>query len=119
MKSKKDAFPDEQTLRRVRDKLSAPGVFVALGSASAFAANGKMPIDDTEIRLPDGRNIEAVRCGAHCHCLVRIALARSGVTSSRRSTFFNHHSNLIGLDPGSASVFLNPAQLGRCDKLRA
>jgi hypothetical protein len=36
----------------------------------ALAANGVMPIDDTEIHLPDGRKVEAVRCGTHCHCLV-------------------------------------------------
>jgi hypothetical protein len=36
---------------------------------SALAANGVMPIDDTDIRLPDDRTIEAVRCGVHCHCL--------------------------------------------------
>jgi hypothetical protein len=29
-----------------------------------------MPLDDTEIRFPDGRSIEAIRCGTHCHCLV-------------------------------------------------
>lgn len=45
-------------------------VIFLLGSASAYAANGKMPIDDTEIKLPDGRAIEAIRCGVHCHCLV-------------------------------------------------
>jgi hypothetical protein len=42
---------------------------VAMGNAS-YAANGVMPINDTEIRLSDGRVIEAVRCGTHCHCLV-------------------------------------------------
>lgn len=44
-------------------------VILALGAASGYAADGKMPIDDTEIKLSDGRIIEAVRCGAHCHCL--------------------------------------------------
>ena len=29
-----------------------------------------MPLDDTEIKLPDGRVLEAIRCGIHCHCLV-------------------------------------------------
>lgn len=43
---------------------------VLLASASVYAANGKMPIDDTELVLPDGRKIEAVRCGTLCHCLV-------------------------------------------------
>lgn len=44
--------------------------FLTLGTVSAFAANGKMPIDDTKIKLSDSRTIEAIRCGAHCHCLV-------------------------------------------------
>ena len=39
------------------------------GISSTYAANGKMPIEDTELTLPDGRKIEAVRCGTHCHCL--------------------------------------------------
>ena len=37
---------------------------------AAYAANGKMPIDNTTIFLPDGRSIETIRCGVHCHCLV-------------------------------------------------
>lgn len=41
-----------------------------LMNASVYAANGKMPIDDTQINLSDGRTIEAIRCGTHCHCLV-------------------------------------------------
>ncbi len=40
------------------------------GSVSAYGANGKMPIDDTELFLPDARKIETVRCGNNCHCLV-------------------------------------------------
>ena len=44
-------------------------VFFLTVAVSAYAANGKMPIDDTELVLPDGRKIEAVRCGTHCHCL--------------------------------------------------
>ncbi len=45
-------------------------IILAVGNVSAYAAKGVMPIDDTEIRLPDGRAIEAIRCGTHCHCLV-------------------------------------------------
>ena len=44
--------------------------FLLIGTAAVYAANGKMPIDNTELVLPDGRKIEAVRCGTHCHCLV-------------------------------------------------
>lgn len=44
--------------------------FLAFGSVSAYAANGVMPINDNEITLADGRAIEAIRCGTHCHCLV-------------------------------------------------
>jgi hypothetical protein len=40
-----------------------------MGSNSSFGANGVMPIDNTEIKLPDGRTVEAVRCGVHCQCL--------------------------------------------------
>ena len=43
--------------------------FLALLGFQALGAKGVMPIDDTEITLPDGRIIKAVRCGVHCHCL--------------------------------------------------
>ena len=43
--------------------------FLTLLDLQALAAQGVMPIDDTEITLLDGRVIKAVRCGDHCHCL--------------------------------------------------
>lgn len=46
------------------------GAIIVLGSTSSYAANGVMPLDDTEIQLPDGRTVEADRCGPHCHCLI-------------------------------------------------
>lgn len=45
-------------------------LFACFFSNVAVAANGEMPIDDTGISLPDGRKIETIRCGGHCHCLV-------------------------------------------------
>jgi hypothetical protein len=51
-----------------RSGRSIPVLLLAVGSA--YGANGKMPIDDTELKLTDGRMIEAVRCGTLCHCLV-------------------------------------------------
>lgn len=45
-------------------------LFVALIPYQSYAVNGVMPIDDTKISLPDGRTIEAIRCGDHGHCLV-------------------------------------------------
>ena len=52
-------------------KRSASLFFVSIAMMQgSYAANGKMPIDDTTLALPDGRAIEAIRCGTHCHCLV-------------------------------------------------
>lgn len=45
-------------------------IILVLEATSASAANGKMPIDDTEIKLSGGRTIEIIRCGVHCHCLL-------------------------------------------------
>lgn len=42
---------------------------VILIATPGYSANGKMPINDTEIAIPGGRTIKAVRCGTHCHCL--------------------------------------------------
>lgn len=50
-------------------KIAKVSATLILSCVSVYASNGKMPIDDTEIKLPDGRTIEAVRCGIHCHCL--------------------------------------------------
>lgn len=43
---------------------------LALNFSVAKASHGQMPINDTKIRLLDGRTIQAIRCGVHCHCLV-------------------------------------------------
>jgi len=52
-------------------KIAVSGsAILAFGATPVDAANGKMPIDLTEIKLSDGRTIEALRCGIHCHCLV-------------------------------------------------
>ncbi|MBX3022232.1 MAG: hypothetical protein KF799_11210 [Bdellovibrionales bacterium] len=56
-------------IKSLKKAVSASAI-LTLGAISAYAANGKMPIDETEIKLSDGRIIEAVRCGVHCHCLV-------------------------------------------------
>ena len=50
-------------------KLVSTGAFLIVWAAPSYAAHGKMPLDDTKIHLVDGRTIEAVRCGTHCHCL--------------------------------------------------
>jgi hypothetical protein len=55
--------------KNLRRHAEIAAVFL-IGAGSAHAANGKMPINDTELALPDGRQIETVRCGVHCHCLV-------------------------------------------------
>jgi len=61
--------PWKNFIRSLRNLANALTLF-AVGSVSAYAANGVMPIDDTEVHLSDGRSIEAIRCGTHCHCLV-------------------------------------------------
>jgi len=53
-----------------RRKFVRHALLVALISSQSFAANGVMPINDTKISIPDGRTVEAIRCGDHCHCLV-------------------------------------------------
>jgi hypothetical protein len=56
--------------KRFLSALSGGSWLVFAFASVAFSANGEMPIDDTKIDLPDGRIVEAIRCGVHCHCLV-------------------------------------------------
>jgi hypothetical protein len=60
------SFIENLKLRKV-GKISA---LLVLWTVSSYGAKGKMPIDDTKITVNDGRTVEAIRCGVHCHCLV-------------------------------------------------
>lgn len=45
-------------------------VFLFLFSRVASAVNGDIPVDNTHLRLPDGREIFSVRKGDHSHQIV-------------------------------------------------
>jgi hypothetical protein len=80
-----------------------------IGGVSAFGANGKMPIDDTELDLPDGRRIETVRCGNNCHCLV----VKRGSSVLRKQCYQEefdrlwHYAFFVPIKPGKYSADVN------------
>ena len=59
--------------------------FLILYGGATYAAHGKMPLHDTEIELPDGRRITAVRNGEMGHCLV--ISAKGGLVTLGRQCF--------------------------------
>lgn len=80
-----------------------------LNFSSAEASHGQMPINDTKIRLLDGRTIEAVRCGMHCHCLI----VKRGRNTLNRQCYEEEYDRLwdyaffVPVKPGQYSTDVN------------